>query len=114
MLSMMLSLSGHVTRAAFSGEEALEVSVEFQPEIVFMDIGLPGMDGYEAARQFRATPLLKAAFLVALTGWGGEDVRRQSREAGFDAHLTKPVESAVIDALLLQCEASGKNSGLVA
>jgi signal transduction histidine kinase len=114
MLSMMLGLSGHVTRAAFTGEEALQTSVEFQPEIVFMDIGLPGMNGYEAARRFRATPLLKDTFLVALTGWGGEDDRRQSREAGFDAHLTKPVESAVIDALLLQFETTGKPCGLVA
>jgi len=108
MLSMMLGLSGHVTRAAFTGEEALAISAKFQPEIVFMDIGLPGMNGYETARQFRATPLLKDVFLIALTGWGGEDDRRQSREAGFDAHLTKPVESAVIDALLVQFEAYGK------
>ena len=113
MLSMMLGLSGHVTRAAFTGEEALALSAQFQPEIVFMDIGLPGMNGYEAARQFRATPQLKDVFLIALTGWGGEDDRRQSREAGFDAHLTKPVESAVIDALLAQFEAARQICGLV-
>ena len=75
-----------------------------------MDIGLPGMDGYQAARQLRATPLLKDAFLIALTGWGGEDDRRRSREAGFDAHLTKPVESTVIDALLQQFEAAPSSS----
>ncbi|GGE70569.1 hybrid sensor histidine kinase/response regulator [Massilia psychrophila] len=113
MLSMMLGLSGHETRAAFSGEEGLAVGVKFRPEIVFMDIGLPGMNGYEAARQFRATPLLKDAFLIALTGWGGEDDRRQSKEAGFDAHLTKPVELAVIDALLVRFEAASNAYGLV-
>ena len=114
MLSMMLGLSGHVTRTAFTGEEALAISAQFQPEIVFMDIGLPGMNGHETARQFRATPLLSDVFLIALTGWGSEDDRRQSREAGFAAHLTKPVESAVIDALLVQFEASGNQIPAVA
>jgi signal transduction histidine kinase len=114
MLSMMLGLSGHVTREAYSGEQALAVGAEFLPEIVFMDIGLPGMNGYEVARQFRAAALVKDAFLIALTGWGGEDDRRQSREAGFDAHLTKPAESATIDALLLQYEASRNDCGLLA
>jgi signal transduction histidine kinase len=114
MLAMMLGLSGHVTRTAFTGEEALEVSAEFQPEIVFVDIGLPGIDGHEVARRFRAMPLLKNAFLIALTGWGGEDDRRRSREAGFDAHLTKPAESAVIDAMLLRFEASGNDCELMA
>ena len=104
MLAMMLGLSGHVVRAAFSGEEALAVGAEFLPEIVFMDIGLPGINGYEAARQFRAAPLLKSAVLVALTGWGGKDDRFLSTEAGFDAHLTKPAEFATINALLLRFE----------
>jgi signal transduction histidine kinase len=104
MLAMMLDLSGHMTRTAFSGEDALRLSAEFRPEIVFLDIGLPGMDGYETARRFRAAPLLKDAFLIALTGWGGEEDRRRSREAGFDAHLTKPAESSVIVALLQKFE----------
>ena len=100
MLAMMLDISGHVTRTAFSGEDALTLSLEFRPEIVFLDIGLPGMDGYETAKRFRAEPLLKDTFLIALTGWGGQDDRRRSREAGFDAHLTKPAESSVIEGLL--------------
>ena len=113
MLAMMLGLSGHVTRTAFTGEEALDAAVEFQPEIAFVDIGLPGIDGHEVARRFRATPPLNDVFLVALTGWGDEDDRRRSREAGFDAHLTKPAEAAVIDALLLRFEAAGKDCEMV-
>lgn len=102
MLAMMLDLLGHDTSTAFTGEAALAVSEQFRPDIVFLDIGLPGISGYEAARQFRAHPLLKDTFLIALTGWGGEDDRRRSSEAGFNAHLTKPVESIVISALLRQ------------
>jgi len=104
MLSLKLSLSGYVTRTAFTGEEALVVSAEFIPEIVFLDIGLPGISGYETARRFRATPLLKDACLIALTGWGGESDRHQSSDAGFDAHLTKPVEAAAIDAVIRKFE----------
>ena len=114
MLSMMLGLSGHVVRMAFSGEEALVAGAEFLPEVVFMDIGLTGIDGYEAAHRFRAAPLLRSATLIALTGWGGEDDRRQSREAGFDAHLTKPVESVAIDALLRQFKATDNDCGVAA
>jgi CheY-like chemotaxis protein len=83
MLAMMLGLSGHVTRTAFTGEEALDAAAEFQPEIAFVDIGLPGIDGHEVARRFRAAPLLNGVFLVALTGWGGEDDRRRSRGSRF-------------------------------
>ncbi|WP_426178051.1 response regulator [Massilia sp. TWR1-2-2] len=113
MLAMMLGLSGHMVRAAYSGEEALAVGVEFLPEIVFLDIGLPGMNGYETARQFRASPLLKAAVLIALTGWGGKADRCRSTEAGFDAHLTKPVEFATIDALLRRFKDTGSDCGNV-
>jgi signal transduction histidine kinase len=102
MLSMRLGISGHVVRTVFSGEEALAVIAWFSPEIVFLDLGLPGMNGYQVARHFRATPGLKDALIVALTGWGGEDDRRKSREAGFDLHLTKPVESSVVDAVISQ------------
>jgi signal transduction histidine kinase len=102
MLSMMLRLSGHVTRTVFSGEEALVVSPAFQPEIVFLDLGLPGMSGYDVAQQFRSAPLLQNAVLVALTGWGGAEDRRKTREAGFDLHLTKPPRLADVDNVYLQ------------
>lgn len=100
MLSMRFSMLGHLVRTALTGEEALDITASFKPEIVFLDLGLPGMSGHDVARRFRATPELKDALIVALTGWGGDDDRRRSKEAGFDLHLTKPVESAVVDAVL--------------
>ena len=103
-LAMMLGLSGHEVRTASSGNEALVLSAAFFPEIIFLDIGLPDMNGYEVARHFRCTPILKDALLVAVTGWGTENDRRRSREAGFDLHLTKPVEPAAFDAVLAQFE----------
>lgn len=108
MLSMMLSFLGHETRTAYTGQEALTIGAEFHPEIVFLDIGLPGMDGYEVAQRFRESPVLKDTMLVALTGWGSEDDRRKSRDAGFDLHLTKPAEPATVNAMLAQFDAYGR------
>lgn len=112
MLALRFSMSGHIVRTVFSGEEALAVTTSFIPEIVFLDIGLPCMNGYEVARHFRATPELKDALIVALTGWGGEDDRRKSKEAGFDRHLTKPVEGAVVDDVLAQYVAASPRTVL--
>ena len=100
LLVMMLALAGHQTRTAYSGLEALETAVDFRPEVIFLDIGLPGLNGYEVARRFRGTPALSPMLLVALTGWGSEEDRRRSKEAGFDIHLTKPVEPAAIDEVM--------------
>ena len=97
MLSMMLGFSGHVIRTVFSGEEALIVGGSFEPEIVFLDLGLPDMSGYDVARHFRASPALQNTVIVALTGWGGVDDRRRSKEAGFDLHLTKPAQLSDVD-----------------
>ena len=104
LLAMMLSLSGHQTRTAYSGLEALATARDFRPEVVFLDIGMPGMNGYEVARQVRASPELNQAMLVALTGWGSEEDRRRSRDAGFDIHLTKPVEPGAIDDVMARFE----------
>ena len=96
-LALLLQLMGHETRAVYDGLEAVEAAKKFQPDVVLLDIGLPKLDGYEAARRIRAQQRDKRLTLVALTGWGmGEDLRR-SDEAGFDAHMVKPVEP---DALL--------------
>jgi len=100
MLATLLQLSGHETATAHSGEEALSSAGAFRPEVAFLDIGLPGMDGYELARRLRSDPEHRHAVLVALTGWGGADDKRRSAEAGFDYHLTKPVDAAAVDALL--------------
>ena len=88
------------------------VAIDFLPDVVFMDIGLPGISGYEAARQFRAAPQLQAAFLIALTGWGSAEDRRRSNEAGLDAHLTKPVEFAAIDTMLRQFRTNDNDRGV--
>ena len=100
LLVTMLGLRGHETRAAHDGAEALAVAREFAPEIVFLDIGLPGLDGNEVARRLRADPMHAGALLIALTGWGGEDDKRQTREAGFDFHLTKPVDLHAVGDIL--------------
>lgn len=99
-LSLVLELSGHEVRIAHSGPDALAKARTFVPEIVFCDIGMPGMSGYEVAKRFRADRDLSRAILVALTGWGSDDDRRQALAAGFDHHLTKPVEAGKLRALL--------------
>lgn len=89
-LSLLLQAKGHDTRVAVEGEAAITLAEEFQPTCVVLDLGLPGIDGYEVARRMRAKhgPGLT---LVALTGWAGKDVRAKAAEAGFDYHLVKPV-----------------------
>jgi CheY-like chemotaxis protein len=83
---------GHEVRTAATGPEALEVAAEFHPDVVLLDIGLPGMDGFEVARQLRASPEFRSAFLVAMTGYATADDRRHAKEVGFDEHLIKPVD----------------------
>jgi two-component system, chemotaxis family, CheB/CheR fusion protein len=97
---LLLRLRGHEVAVAFSGPGALTEATSFEPEIVLLDIGLPGLDGYEVARQLRQNHRLEKALLVALTGYGQEEDRRLAREAGFDHHLTKPVDPAVLYQLL--------------
>ena len=103
-----LKICGHETRTAHSGPEALDAARPFNPDVVFLDIGLPGMNGYEVAKRFRGEPSLSGAVLVALTGWGSEDDKRQSREAGFDFHLTKPVEVTAIENILAGVAKAGE------
>ncbi len=91
-LSMLLSLEGHEVRVAHDGATALLAAEAFKPEIVFLDIGLPHIDGYEVARRLRARPAMEQAVLIALTGYGQDDDRRRSHEAGFNSHLVKPVD----------------------
>jgi CheY-like chemotaxis protein len=93
-------------RVAVDGVQAVDIAKQFDPQIALLDIGMPRMDGYEAARQIRAA-LGDRVFLVALTGWGQEEDQRRSRAAGFDRHVTKPAEPAVLESLI----ASVANSG---
>src|SRR5207245_11076538 len=99
-ISMLLQLWGYDSRVAHTGQEALSQAVAFQPEIVLLDIGLPGMNGYEVAQCLREQPEFKKTILIAVTGYGQEGERRRSRDAGFDHHLTKPVDPDVLQKLL--------------
>ncbi|WP_374562704.1 response regulator [Ideonella sp.] len=96
----MLTLSGHEVRTAHDGIEALAMVEDFAPDIVLLDIGLPMMDGYEVARRMRQLPATRHKLLVALTGYGQAGDRQRGRDAGFDEHLLKPVDPAVLDALI--------------
>lgn len=95
-LAELLSLFGHDVRAVYDGEAAFRMLHEFRPEIVILDIGLPGVNGYEVARRIRSDPTLDGVKIVAMTGYGQDEDRRRAREAGFDRHLTKPVELRVL------------------
>jgi two-component system, chemotaxis family, CheB/CheR fusion protein len=89
-MAMLQGLYGHQTRTANTGPEAIKIAAEFLPEVVLLDIGLPGMDGHEVARKLRTMPELSGVFLVAMTGYGSDEDRARSKEAGFDQHLVKP------------------------
>lgn len=99
-LQTILRLEGHEVGASFSGPEALEEAERLKPELVILDIGMPGMDGYETARKLRELPGLGNVGLVALSGWGQETDRERSAAAGFTAHLVKPVDFKQLNALL--------------
>jgi len=91
-LAMLLKLSGHEAVTAHDGVEALEAAERFRPEVVFLDIGMPRLNGYDAARRIRQEAWGRGMMLVAMTGWGKEEDRRKSRDAGFDAHMVKPAD----------------------
>jgi signal transduction histidine kinase/DNA-binding response OmpR family regulator len=99
-LALLLEVAGHATRVSHDGPTALTTAAEFQPDAVLLDIGLPGMDGYEVARRLRAAPTTRRALLVALTGYGQIEDQRRAREAGFDHHLVKPADLEALAALL--------------
>jgi CheY-like chemotaxis protein len=99
-LAMILELGGHVTASVYTAAEALQRAAAFRPDVVLLDIGLPGMDGYEVALKMRELPGLRNIRLVAVTGYGRSDDRLRARDAGFDDHLTKPVEFAVLERAL--------------
>ncbi len=104
MSQRMIEMLGHTVRTASDGEEAVAVAEEFRPEVVLMDLGMPNMDGCEAARQIRQKDWGQEITLVALSGWGQEKDRLKSEAAGFDHHLVKPAASADIKRLIAQTE----------
>jgi len=99
MMRLMIECMGHHVRVAIDGAQAVEMAAEFTPQIALLDLGMPRMDGYEAARRIRAA-LGRSVVLVALTGWGQEQDQRRAYAAGFDYHVTKPAEPDVIESLI--------------
>ena len=99
-LAVLLTMYGHETRVAHDGERALHAAGEFRPDVVFLDIGMPNLDGHETARRLRAQPWGQSLVIVALTGWGQAEDRRRSKEAGFDHHLVKPADPVVVSKLI--------------
>ncbi|MGH8853935.1 MAG: response regulator, partial [Telluria sp.] len=102
-LSALLGQLGHHALVANDGHQALRMMAGFQPQVVFLDLGMPGMSGYDVAAAIRRDPRHAGVKLVALTGWGGLADRQRTTESGFDRHLTKPATMAAIEeALVLQ------------
>jgi CheY-like chemotaxis protein len=103
-MSMLLELWGHEVVCAFDGRTALETAAKYHPDAVFLDIGLPGMDGYEVAERLRELPQSAGAILIAITGYGQDEDRRRSRTAGINHHLVKPVAPETLHGLLATLE----------
>ncbi|MGH6636626.1 MAG: ATP-binding response regulator [Gammaproteobacteria bacterium] len=109
-LAMLLKLTGNETHTAYDGLEAVEAAATFRPEVVLLDIGLPKLNGYEAARKIREQPWGKGMVLVALTGWGQDEDRQKSTDAGFNDHMVKPVDHAALMKLLAELPAVESSS----
>jgi CheY-like chemotaxis protein len=101
-LGFLLEHSGHAVRLAHDGQEALQAAGDFRPDLAFLDIGLPKLDGYELARAIRSEPWGEGIVLFALTGWGHEDDRQRARAAGFNGHLIKPIDPDRIEILVAE------------
>jgi CheY-like chemotaxis protein len=99
-LAALLRVWGHDVQMVHDGPAALEVAPAFVPSLIFLDVGMPGMDGYAVARRLRRMPALEDARLIALTGFGGEHDRHRANEAGFDRHVTKPADPAILRTLI--------------
>jgi CheY-like chemotaxis protein len=99
-LAKLMRLMGHEVRTAYDGEEALVAAENFKPELILLDIGMPKLNGYDVCRRIRKESWGKEMYLVALTGWGQEDDRRRTAEAGFNQHMVKPVEPIELMKLL--------------
>lgn len=99
-LAVLLRTMGHLTEVALNGDSAIEVARRFRPEIILLDLVLPDCDGCDLARELKGEPGLETVRIFAVTGYGGEEDRRRSMQAGCEAHLLKPVEARVLESLL--------------
>lgn len=101
-LALLLELSGYQVATAADGYSALTAARGFRPEVVLLDIGLPGLDGYAVVQRLRQDPDTRSARVIAISGYGGEEQRERSRQAGFDLHLVKPVDPEFLQRLLAE------------
>ena len=101
-MASMLELMGNEVRTAYDGVDAVRAAAEFRPQLIFMDIGMPDLDGFEATKRIRHEPWGRDITIVALTGWGHENDRARSRTAGCNRHLVKPVDVETLDNLLAE------------
>ena len=106
-LATLLDLFGHRVAVAHDGQSALATARSFAPRVVLLDIGLPGLDGYDVARRLRREPSLAPVLLIALSGYGQEENRHRASEAGFDHYLVKPADPAVLNELLADIRRHG-------
>ena len=107
-LSMLLEAFGNEVRVAHDGEQAVEMAQSFRPDVILLDIGMPKLDGYQACERIRLQPGGAAAFMVALTGWGGESDKERARAAGFDRHLVKPIDPKILETLVHELPAPAR------
>jgi CheY-like chemotaxis protein len=108
MLAVLVRDAGHDVRTALDGGAALSIALSYHPDVVLLDLGLPVLSGIDVARKLRQHPETATAHVVALTGWGTDDDRRQTSEAGFDLHLTKPTDPSTLERLLAEIAVEGR------
>jgi CheY-like chemotaxis protein len=99
-IAVLLSLSGHEVRTAHDGHAALRIALSFRREFIFLDIGMPGLDGFAVAQRLRGEPGFEKVRIIAVTGYGTEQDRRRCLESGFDQHYLKPVDPKFLESLL--------------
>jgi CheY-like chemotaxis protein len=106
--AMVLKLRGHQVHVAYGGEQALADAPGLGAQLILLDIGMPGLNGYEVCRRLRAHPATSDTMIVAVTAWGHEEDRKRSEKAGFDSHFVKPIDARLLDDLLdaIACEES--------
>ena len=104
-LTLTLQIMGNEVRTAYDGQEGMDTASEFRPGVLLLDIGLPKLNGYEVCRRIREQSWGKDVMLIAITGWGQDDDRRRSKEAGFDHHMVKPVDPQFLMKILAGLEA---------
>jgi CheY-like chemotaxis protein len=105
-MALLVETAGHSARTAYDGHQALDLASAFAPDVLLLDLGVPGLNGFEIARRIRRQPWGRRVALIAVTGWGQEQDRRRTKEAGFDAHLIKPVGTADLLSALRACARS--------